>query len=290
MGSMDAGGLSHHGEPDSLFGVKAPLTPGAPPGDAERDWPGGVGGPAPGPYVLRAEAGALPLADACVDCIVTSPPYNVGVDYDGVSDLRPLMQYHAQAFTWAREMARVLVRTGRAWVNVAAAVPDEGEERFALAALWHQALSAAGLRFRDWVVWEQLGADAATAWGSYLSPNAPNLRGRYELVLVFSNGSWSRGRVGRNDLAPRDWPELTRNVWRMGCAAHNGHPAPFPAELARRAILLSTWKGESVLDLFCGSGTTLRVARDLGRVGIGVDLSAAYAAKSSQAVAQGVLL
>ena len=243
-----------------------------------------------GVHVIRADAARLPLEDACVDCIVTSPPYNVGVDYDGICDLRPVVEYFAQVFSWAREMARVLKDSGRAWVNVAAAVPGEGGERFPLAATWHQGLSAAGLRFRDWVVWEQVGQDAATAWGSYLSPNAPNLRGRHELILLFSKGSWNRGRVGRNDLSPAQWPELTRNVWRMASAPRNGHPAPFPAELARRAILLTTWRDDVVLDPFCGSGTTLRAARDLGRIGIGCDLSSLYTRKARESVAQGVLL
>jgi DNA modification methylase len=243
-----------------------------------------------GAHVLAAEAGRLPLAEESVACIVTSPPYNVGLDYDGVGDLRPVAEYLGQAYVWAREMARVLMDSGRVWVNVAAAVPGEGDDRFALAATWHQALSAAGLRFRDWVVWDQVGQDAATAWGSYLSPNAPNLRGRHELILLFHKGPWKRGRVEHNDVARERWGELTRNVWRMPSAPRNGHPAPFPAELPRRAILLSTWPGEVVLDPFCGSGTTVRVARDLGRVGIGCDLSPAYATKSFGSVAQGVLL
>jgi site-specific DNA-methyltransferase (adenine-specific) len=225
-----------------------------------------------------------------VDCVVTSPPYNVGVCYDGVPDLRPLAAYLERSFVWAREMARVLRGGGRAWVNVATAVPGAGEERVALGALWHQALSAAGLRFRDWVVWDQAGHDAATAWGSYLSPNAPNLRGRHELILLFYKERWNRERVERGDIDPSQWGELTRNVWRMPCAPRGRHPAPFPDELARRAILLSTWAGDKVLDPFSGSGTTIRVARDLGRAGIGVDLSAAYARMGLDAVAQGVLL
>ena len=241
-------------------------------------------------YVLRADAGALPLGDGCVDSVVTSPPYNVGIDYDQVGDLRPAFDYEARVLSWCREIARVLKPSGRAWVNVAAAVPGEGEGRFPLAACWHQGLSMAGLRFRDWVVWDQVGHDAATAWGSYLSPNAPNLRGRHELILLFHRGAWSRGRVERGDLPAGQWPELTRNLWRMPSAPRNGHPAPFPAELPRRAILLSTWPGDVVLDPFCGSGATIRVARDLGRVGIGCDLSARYAGASWRSVAQGVLL
>jgi DNA modification methylase len=164
-----------------------------------------------------------------------------------------------------------------------------GRQRLALGFVWHQALEQAGLSFRDWVVWDQIGHDQPTAWGSYLSPNAPNLRGRSELVLLFFKGSWARGRVERSDVLARDWPELTRNVWTMPCSRVGAHPCPFPPELPRRAILLSTWPGDLVLDPFCGSGTTLAVARSLGRRVIGCDLSAAYARLSRDAVSQGVL-
>ncbi len=53
-----------------------------------------------------------------------------------------------------------------------------------------------------------------------------------------------------------------------------GHPAPFPEELPRRAILLTTNPGDIVLDPYVGSGTTLRAAEKLQRIGIGVDLYA----------------
>jgi DNA modification methylase len=65
-------------------------------------------------------------------------------------------------------------------------------------------------------------------------------------------------------------------VWHITPARRDGHPAPFPVELAARCVRLSTWPGETVLDLFAGSGTTLVAARRLGRKAIGVEASERY--------------
>ena len=69
------------------------------------------------------------------------------------------------------------------------------------------------------------------------------------------------------------WPGLCSTVWNLAPAARvpGGHPAPFPVELARRCIRLSTWPGEVVLDPFAGTGTTLLAARQLGRRAIGIE-------------------
>jgi len=66
------------------------------------------------------------------------------------------------------------------------------------------------------------------------------------------------------------------NVWKFTTQNIKGHPAPFPDELPKRLIKLYSFHGDTVLDPFVGSGTTVRVAEDLSRKGIGYDLNPDY--------------
>lgn len=251
---------------------------------------------------IVGDATALPIEGESVDCIVTSPPYNVGMAYDGVSDSYLMPEYESLVDGASAEMARVLKPGGRLWLNCMHAMTEFdsiealriGEatktgRRWNASEMWRRGLLDAGLSYRDTVAWIQPAHDAATAWGSMLSPNAPNLRGRWEPILLMFKGDWFRGRVEQNDLTWDEFALWTRNVWEIPTAPRTNHPAPFPAELPRRCIKLSTWPGDFVLDPFAGSGTTLRVANELGRHAIGVDLSERYVADFEARGLQGVL-
>jgi site-specific DNA-methyltransferase (adenine-specific) len=178
-------------------------------------------------------------------------------------------------------------------VNTAVSVPaDDGpvKRRVLLGHLWATALDTAGLGLVDQVAWVS-ARGAGTAWGSWQSPAAPNLRGDYEVVTVACRDGWER----RPPPDMRDWrdtvgvwPSLCSTVWTVPPAlrAPGGHLAPFPVELARRCIRLSTWPGEVVFDPFAGTGTTLLAARQLGRRAIGVERSEAYCAQAVDRLAQ----
>jgi site-specific DNA-methyltransferase (adenine-specific) len=249
----------------------------------------------------------MPIRAETAACIVTSPPYNLAVAYDGYRDRVSWPAYWQLVHRSCREMARVLVDGGRVWLNVMRTEPDHATgpvdrkcargndhalARVDLARIWAEGLERAGLAYRETVVWTQDAWDGGCSWGSWRMPSAPNLRGGYEVVLVYYKGLWRRRppeglEAWRDDLP--GWEDCCRNVWRIPPAKHAEHPAVFPDELARRCIRLSTWPGETVLDPFSGAGTTILAARDLGRVGIGVELSAAYGRLGCEATAQAVL-
>ena len=77
------------------------------------------------------------------------------------------------------------------------------------------------------------------------------------------------------------------DVWHLGIAHGNDHPAPFPVSLPARCIAATG--ASSVLDPFCGSGTTLRAARDAGQYAYGIELSRPYCDMTIARLAQGSL-
>ncbi len=160
--------------------------------------------------------------------------------------------------------------------------------------VWLDALEDAGFDNATTVAWDCGLSTADTAWGSWQSPSAPHLRYGFEPVICAWAGEWKRTAPAgmanwRDGLG--DWSALCRNVWRIppGASAGNEHPAVMPLELAARAIRLSTWPGEVVLDPFSGTGSTLLAARLLGRRAVGFEVSEQYCELAARRLAQGSL-
>jgi site-specific DNA-methyltransferase (adenine-specific) len=78
------------------------------------------------------------------------------------------------------------------------------------------------------------------------------------------------------------------DMWRLGMEREDlGHPAPFPASLPKKALLATG--ARTVIDPFCGSGSTLRAALDLGRRAVGIELEERFCEIARRRLAQGVL-
>lgn len=214
------------------------------------------------------------LPDSCIQLAVTSPPYNVGKTYD--QDLSP-SEYRQFLKAVFAEMFRVLVPGGRACVNVA----NLGRKPYIpLHSYVIADMGDIGFRMRGELIWNKgSSAGASTAWGSWLSASNPTLRDTHEYILVFSKGSYSRSaRDRQSTISKKEFLEYTKSVWEFPAesATRVGHPAPFPVELPYRCIQLYTFRGDIVLDPFCGVGASCIAALRAGRHFVGYDTNKAY--------------
>jgi len=222
----------------------------------------------------REVLGRLP--DRSVHLMVTSPPYNVGKEYDEDLTLGEYLDFIEEVM---REVYRVLVWGGRVCFNVA----DLGRKPYLpLHAYIARLLEDIGFLLRGIIIWYKGDAPGAssTAWGTFASPVNPVLRDVHEYIIVASKGSYRRRpRPGAQATITREeFIEYTRSVWRFPpeSARRVGHPAPFPVELPYRCIQLYTFTGDVVLDPFIGSGTTAVAAVKTGRHYIGIDVNEEY--------------
>lgn len=213
------------------------------------------------------------LPDDCVALMVTSPPYNVGKDYDDDLDLEQYLGLLERVFT---ETYRVVEPGGRIAVNVA----NLGRKPYLpLNHLVASILDGVGFLLRGEIIWQKAkSAGGSTAWGSWQSAKNPTLRDVHEYVIVASKGPFSRVRSGVDTISKEDFLEATVSIWDIlpESARRVGHPAPFPIELPRRLIELYTFDGDLVLDPFLGSGSTAVAAVISGRHYVGYETDARY--------------
>ena len=224
------------------------------------------------------------LPDNSVHLMVTSPPYNVGKQYDENLTLKEYRAFLKRV--WA-DVKRVLVPGGRACINVA----NLGRKPYIpLHAFIVDDMIDLGFLMRGEVIWNKAGSGSpSTAWGSWMSAQNPTLRDAHEYILVFSKGTHSRKGAGRTTTITRgEFLEFTKSVRTFAAepARKIGHPAPFPVELPRRTIQLYTFEGDVVLDPFMGSGQTAIAALRNRRRYVGYETDAAYVALAERRIAE----
>ena len=245
----------------------------------ETPLPGGVSDS----IICASSEQMLPLPDNSIHLMVTSPPYNVGKQYD--ADLT-MDEYRAFLKRVWSETKRVLAPGGRACINVA----NLGRKPYIpLHAFIVQDMLALGFLMRGEVIWNKAASGSpSTAWGSWRSAKNPTLRDVHEYILIFSKSRFGRPDCGRASTVGRDeFLEFTKSVWTFGAepARKIGHPAPFPLELPRRLIELYTFAGDTVLDPFMGSGQTAIAALKAGRHYVGYETDASYVELAERRIA-----
>jgi DNA modification methylase len=225
-------------------------------------------------YTSSSEA-MVELPENSIHLMITSPPYNVGKQYDADLTLEEYLQFLGRVW---REVLRVLVPGGRACINIA----NLGRRPYIPLHTWiAQSMLEVGFLMRGEIIWNKAAsASPSTAWGSWKSASNPTLRDVHEYILVFSKGAFKRENKNHreNTITREEFLEFTKSVWTFPAEAATriGHPAPFPVELPYRLIQLYSFEGEVILDPFMGSGQTAIAAMNSGRHYIGYELSQEY--------------
>ena len=233
------------------------------------------------------------LPDNCIDLMFTSPPYNFGLEYadaagesQGYNDAEAWQRYFAKLDRIWEQCIRVLKHGGRLVVNIQPLYSDYIPSHHFIS----NSLTKRGLIWKGEILWEKNNYNCKyTAWGSWKSPSNPYLKYSWEFVEVFCKGSLKLdGDKEGADIAADDFKKWVYGKWSIA-PEHKmrayGHPAMFPEELARRVIQLFSFRGDAVLDPFAGVGTTCLVAKRLGRMWLGVDVSRRYCDAAKKRIA-----
>lgn len=209
-----------------------------------------------------------------INLVVTSPPYNLGIDYDEYRDSVSWDEYYAWCRKWLAELLRVIKPDGRVAINHYLTV--SGEVRSAPLMRLNSIAEDIGFKHHGIAIWWETTISKNTAWGSWLSPSSPYISNPLEGIIFLYKESWKRFDSGVSNIPQREFVEGCSGIWKMAPEKKRLHPAPFPVELPGRCIRLLSYEGDLVLDPFCGSGTTCLAAKMENRHYIGIDISPKY--------------
>ncbi len=231
------------------------------------------------------------VEDGAIDLVVTSPPYWHLKDYGMTGQTgfgQSLHEYLRDLYHTWRECFRILRPGRRLCLNIG--------DQFARSAIYgsykviplHAELIAQceeiGFDFMGAVIWQKKTTmnttGGANIMGSYPYPPNGLLEIDYEFIQIFKKPGPAR-KVSpevkaASKLTKEEWKEYFSGHWQFGGARQLGHEARFPEELPRRLIRMFTFRGETVLDPFLGSGTTVKAALDLGRQAVGYEINEAF--------------
>ncbi len=245
------------------------------------------------------------VPDESVHLVVTSPPYwqlkDYGNDHGIGKSSESYDDYLESICAVFKECVRALTPDGKLVVNIMPILLPGKHTQFnrrvtksVLTDLEMFMTSLGNMYFHSLYIWDKRKAVRFSSWGSY--PYPPNFLSTYpyEWIIVFSK-SGKRAQVKKaikeqSVITHEEFTNWVQNsIWdfQPASAKLEKHPAPFPPELPRRCIRLYSFVGDTVLDPFAGSGTTLQVARELGRNSIGYELNPHYAELVKQKIGIG---
>ena len=212
-----------------------------------------------------------------IDLTVTSPPYNLGIEYGAIEDGGEYENYLSFNKKWLSNVFKWTKPSGRLLMNIPLDKNKGGLQ--SVGADITTIAKKAGWKYKSTIIWNEGNISRRTAWGSYMSASAPYVIAPVELIVILYKDVWKKiGGSKKSTISKEEFMAWTNGIWTFNGESKKriGHPAPFPRELPRRCIKLFSYEGDTVFDPFVGSGTTLIEAQINGRKGVGVDIDSEY--------------
>lgn len=234
------------------------------------------------------------IPDASVHLVLTSPPYfNLKEYRRGQNQLGIMDDY--QGFVdelekvW-KECYRILVPGGRVVCVVGDVCLSRRKYGKHVVMPLHSdiAVSCRKIGFDNLnpILWHKISNAAFEAnknssiLGKPYEPNAIIKNDMEYILMERKPGGYRKPTMQQRELSripKEEFQEWFSQIWEMpGASTRKGHPAPFPLELANRLVKMFSFVGDTVVDPFCGSGTTMVAASNTGRNSIGIETEAYY--------------
>lgn len=249
------------------------------------------------------------IPDNSIQLIVTSPPYfnikNYNMDgnqsivhsqqnYEDVGNVNTLEEYLNKLLPVWLECERVLKPNGKLCINVPlmpllkkTSNTHYNRDIIDLQSnIQHSILHNTNLYLLDLYIWNRTNWSKKLMFGSYPYPRNFYAQNSCEFITIFVKDGKPQNNLPieikeSSKLSVSEWVEYTSQIWNIpipnkGDRAFGIHAAIMPEEIAKRLIKLYTYETETVLDPFAGSGTTLKVAKDLKRNFVGYEIYEHY--------------
>ncbi len=236
-------------------------------------------------YCPKDSAAMSEVKDSSVRLIVTSPPYGGKIAFDGdyLSKAKTPNEFFSQVEPIMEECFRVLMSGGKLVINWADPIgewggkdsTDNGEyAEHTYIHRWVELAERVGFKLWARQIWQKNVyysiAQKRVRWEDACRADG-KVHLDWEYLLTFRKpGPMPEGNTG---LPYEEWVELSKGVWYVQGAQNARGLAVFPEELVSRLIRLFSFEGDVVLDPFLGTGTTVAVAKKLGRRGVGYEIN-----------------
>lgn len=223
-----------------------------------------------------------------IDLVVTSPPYWHIKDYGVPKQIgygQSLHEYLKDLYRVWKECYRVLKPGRRLCINIgdqfARSIIYGRYKVIPLHAEFISQCEEIGFDYMGSIIWQKKTTmnttGGANVMGSYPYPPNGMIEIDYEFILIFKKpgkgSKVSKEFKEKSKLTKDEWKEYFYGHWYFGGAKQIEHEAMFPEELPKRLIKMYTFVGDTVLDPFLGSGTTVKTALSLHRNAIGYEIN-----------------